>query len=154
MATYSQLNPARDIKTSRSYLNQLVDIIQFNISGSQYTKSTIVFVTGGVGPGVSSSLFQTCYDQDYTLQTANAVLDMTIGCFSGSSVVSGLNPAVDSSGKVLFISESLMMREKISMYREYAQLLLGNADSSFYAPFSGDTSANAKIDNALKDLDD
>jgi hypothetical protein len=149
MATYSTLNPSHDLKSTRSTLNQLVDCIQYNISGAQYVKSTPSFVTGGVGPGVTSSLFQTCYDQDYTLQTANPFMDITCGIFSGSTTVVDASTGVDASGKVLFGSGSIMMREKVAMYREYAQVLLGNADSSFYAPFSGDTSATAKIDNAM-----
>ena len=149
MATYSQLNPSHDLKSTRSTLNQLVDCIQFNIAGPQYVKATPTFVTGGVGPGVTSSLFQTCYDQDYTLQTANPFMDITIGCFSGSDMLKNISTGVDAAGKVLFPSESIMMREKVAMYREYSQLLLGNANSAFYAPFSGDTSAIAKIDNAM-----
>ena len=76
MATYKELS-STDIKTSRSVLNQLVDIIQEDISGSSTRKKYQVFVTGGVGPGVTSSLFQTVYDQNYTLQTANPIFDVT-----------------------------------------------------------------------------
>ena len=43
MSTFKQLNAASDIKTSRSVLNQLVDIIEEDISGSQYRKKYQVF---------------------------------------------------------------------------------------------------------------
>ena len=102
-----------DIKSSKSFLNQLVDIIETDISGSQTRKKYQVFVTGGVGPGVTSSMFQTVFDQDYTLQTANPVMDLTVGLFSGSNLVATASTGVDTSGKVLFASQSLMMREKI-----------------------------------------
>ena len=147
MATFKELTSA-DKKTTQSFLNQLVDIIQEDISGSNTRKTYQVFVTGGVGPGVTSSLFQTVYDQDFSLQTANPVFDLTVGIFSGSSGVGEVSTGVDSTGKVLFTSNSLMMREKISNYRQFSQLLLGNANSQFAAPFSG-FSATDSIDYGM-----
>ena len=70
---------ANDIQTAQSFLTQLVDVIQEDISGSTTRRKYQVFVTGGVGPGVTSSLFQTVYDQDFTLQTANPIFDVTFG---------------------------------------------------------------------------
>ena len=58
MATFKELTSA-DKKTAKSFLNQLVDVIQEDISGSTTRKKYQVFVTGGVGPGVTSSLFTT-----------------------------------------------------------------------------------------------
>jgi len=148
VSTYKQLNAAADIKSSRSNLNQLVDIIEENLSGSQFRKRYQVFVTGGIGPGVTSSLFQTCFDQDYTLQTANAFADITVGLFSGSNLVASSSTGVDTVGKILFPSQSVMMREKISNYRQFAQLLLGNADSRFTAPFT-DATVAGNINEAM-----
>jgi hypothetical protein len=148
MPTFKEITAA-DIKTSRSVLNQLVDVIQNDISGTSTRKKYQVFVTGVAGsPGVTSSLFQTVFDQDYTLQTANEVLDLTIGLFSGSATVASASSGVDSAGKILFFSQSLMMREKINIYRQYAQTLLGNADLQFSAPFSSPSTTN-NIDEAL-----
>ena len=39
---------------------------------------------------------------------------------------------VDSNGKLLFASQSMMMREKVDTYRQFASYLLGNADHAFY----------------------
>ena len=147
MATFKELTSA-DKKTAKSFLNQLVDIIQEDISGSNTRKKYQVYVTGGVGPGVTSSLFQTVFDQDFALQTSNPVFDLTVGIFSGSSEVADSTTGVDITGKVLFPSNSLMMREKISNYRQFSQILLGNADSQFAAPFSGFVD-NDLIDNAM-----
>jgi len=147
MPTFKEITAA-DIKTSRSALNQLVDVIQNDISGSNTRKKYQVFVTGGIGPGVTSSLFQTVFDQDYTLQTANEVLDLTVGLFSGSSTVAGSTTGVDSAGKLLFPSQSLMMREKINVYRQFAQTLLGDADAQFSAPFSNPATTDY-IDEAI-----
>ena len=88
MATYKELSDA-DVRSTRSYLNQLVDFVEQDISGSSSRKLYQVFVTGGIGPGVTSSLFQTVYDQDYALQTSNALFDMTVGLRSGSATVAG-----------------------------------------------------------------
>ena len=141
-----------DTRITKSTLNQLVDVIQEDISGSFTRRTYQVFVTGGIGPGVTSSLFQTVYDQDYTLQTANPIFDMTVGLFVSGNTVQTVNnggpPSVDSAGKLLFPSQSLMMREKVDIYKQFAKNLLGNADAYFTSPFdSADT--NDRIDDAL-----
>ena len=142
MATFKEF-AAEDIKTTRSFLNQLVDILGSDISGSTTRKQYQVFVTGGVGPGVTSSLFQTVFDQDFTLQTANSIFDITFGLHTGSEVVTNLNPTIDANGKYLFPQTSLMMREKLDIYRLFAQQLLGDQDAVFTAQ-SGSTSFQIK----------
>ena len=137
-----------DIKTARSFLNQLVDVIQEDISGSTTRRKMLTYVTGGIGPGVTSSLFQTVYDQDFSLQTANPVLDLTVGIFSGSSTHTDTATGVDSTGKQLFPETSLMMREKLDIYRQFAQTLLGDATSRFIAPFNSTATAD-QIDEAM-----
>jgi hypothetical protein len=133
MANFKTIS-ADDIQTSTSVLSQLVDVIQEDISGSSTRKKYQVFVTGGLGPGVTSSLFQTVYDQDFSLQTSNAVLDMTVGLYESGSTVTDCSTGTDVNGKLLFPSQSIMMREKISNYKQYAQVLLGDSAASFYAP--------------------
>ena len=151
MATFKTISSA-DIKSTRSYLNQLVDFVEQDVSSSATRKLYKVFLTSSVATaaGVTSSLFQTVYDQDYTLQTANPLFDITMGIFSGSSTVANAvsSPASDTAGKLLFPSQTLMMREKVNMYRQFAQLLLGDASLSFSAPFSS-TAADDTIDEAL-----
>jgi hypothetical protein len=142
---------AQNKRTTVSSLNQLIDVVGQDVSSSNSSstrKKYQVFVTGGVGPGVTSSLFQTVYDQDFSLQTANPMFDMTVGLFSGSNTVSVATTGEDSNGKLLFTSTSVMMREKINIYRQYAQLLLGNADGQFAAPF-GDSLVDSKINEAM-----
>lgn len=138
---------ANNIKTRRTSLNQLVDVIQEDISGSTTRRTYQVFVTGGIGPGVTSSLYQTVYDQDFTLQTSNQLFDLTVGINEGSSTVEAAKSG-QAGSKTLFRSQSIMMREKIDVYRQHASHLLGNANESFYAPF-GNTGATNKIDHAL-----
>ncbi len=147
MATFKEISAA-DVKTSRSVLNQLVDVIQEDISGSATRRSYQMWVTGGIGPGVTSSLYQTVYDQDFSLQTANAIFDLTCGLWVSGSTVVSCSSGLDSNGKMLFPSSSLMMREKVDVYKQYAANLLGNAQSSFAAPF-GSSVATEQIDAAV-----
>ena len=147
MGTFKQLSPS-DVTTKQSFLNQLVDVIQEDVSGSVTRKKYTSFITGGVGPGVTSSLFQTVFDQNFNLQTANAIFDMTIGLYSGSTIIANASTGEDSAGKILFPSESLMMREKIANYSQFAQLLMGDRTEKFYTPF-GSTTATDQVDKAL-----
>ena len=149
MATYKTIS-SNDIKTTRSNLNQLIDFVEEDVSGSATRKKYQVYVTGTSAAGdtgITSSLFHTVYDQNYQLQTANELFDMTIGLFKGSSTVSEVqtNSGAGADEKLTFKSSSLMMREKINIYRQYAQLLLGNADSEFLAP----NSSGDRINEAL-----
>ena len=147
MATFKEISAA-DIKTTRSVLNQLVDVIQEDVSGSATRKSYQQFVTGGQGPGITSSLYQTVFDQDFTLQTANPLLDMTVGLFSDGLTVLSASTGTDTNGKLLFPSQSVMMREKVEIYRQYAANLLGDPDGAFTTPF-GSTADADQVDNAL-----
>jgi len=154
MPTSKAFSPS-DVQTAQSFLTQLIDIVQEDISGSVTRRKYQVFVTGGVGPGVTSSLFQTVYDQDFSLQTSNPVFDITAGIFSGSSTVSNSSTGIESTGKLLFPSTSLMMREKVDIYHEFAQTLLGDRDRAFYSPFVNNNSADSltagtnRINNAM-----
>lgn len=146
--SYKSLSQQNDNKQRSSILNQLVDVIQEDVSSSVSRRAYQVFVTGGVGPGVTSSLFQTVYDQDFTLQTANPIFDMTVGLYVSGAAVTGSSTGQDSAGKLLFPSQTLMMREKVGIYRQYASTLLGNASAPFYAPY-GSTDVANRIDNAM-----
>jgi len=150
--SFKRISP-EDIKVSKSVLNQLVDVVQEDVSGSSTRRAYQVFVTGGIGPGVTSSLFQTVYDQDFTLQTANPIVDMTVGLWYSGSTTMDAHINDDSAGKQLFPSQSLMMREKVDIYKQYAGTLIGDVDQAFYAPFQivADPTATStnRIDDAL-----
>jgi hypothetical protein len=136
-----------NINTNKTSVQQLVDIVQTDISSvTQSTrKSYEVFTSGGVNQeAITSSLFQTVYDQEFNLGTSNPLFDISIGSFlektvsSGNTVldVNGLTPTQDGGGKLIFTNseKTPMMREKVNVYRQFAQNLLGNADSSFFLP--------------------
>lgn len=143
MATFKEF-AAEDIRTTTSFLNQLVDILGSDVSGSSTRKQYQVFVTGGLGPGVTSSLFQTVFDQDFTLQTANPIFDITYGFSTGSAYVN--NFTIDANGKYIFGANTLMMREKLDIYRLFARELLGDEESQFITQASG-----SGISNTIKE---
>ena len=105
-------------------------------------------MTGGIGPGVTSSLYQTVFDQDFSLQTANPTFDLTIGLFSSGSIVATSRQGIDSTGKAIFPSSSMMMREKTDIYKQFAQTLLGNGMTQFTAPYDA-VLATDRIDAAM-----
>jgi hypothetical protein len=146
VATFKEISAA-DVKTTRSVLNQLVDVIQEDISGSATRKSYQQFVTGGIGPGITSSLYQSVFDQDFTLQTANGLFDMTVGAYETGDLVASASTGTDANGKLLFPSQSIMMREKVDIYRQYAANLLGTSTSAFATPF-GSTNVDDQVDSA------
>lgn len=147
MSVFKEISPG-DVKSARSYLSQLIDCLQEDISGSESRRKYQVFVTGGVGPGVTSSLFQTVHDQNFTLQTSNPVFDMTVGLFPDGATVATSKTGTDAAGKELFPSSSLMMREKMDVYRQFASSLLGDSTTVFTAPFDS-TNVSDQIDAAL-----
>jgi hypothetical protein len=151
MPTYKPISRS-DIQTSTSTLTQLVDVIQEDVSGSTTRRSYEHFVTGGIGPGVTSSLYQTIYDQDFSLESANEVMDITIGIRSGSDTIANAHTETDASGKLLFPSNILMGREKVNIYKQMAQTLLGGQDYVFDAPFGSLTTTATEgttIDHAF-----
>lgn len=147
MAVFKEL-AANDFKSVRSFVDQIIDVTQDDISGSSSRQKYQHFVTGGVGPGVTSSLWQTVWDQDFTAETSNAVFDVTVGLYASGTVVASAKLGEDTNGKFLFPSQSMMMREKIFNYRQLAQKFLGDADGQFVSPH-GSTTESDKIDAAL-----
>lgn len=142
-----------------SNLNQVIDVIQEDVSGSATRRKYQTFVTGGIGPGVTSSLYQTIYDQDFTLQTANPVADMTVGLFHYNDGTNSRQNLVTinsetgytrfDNGQITFDTKhTMMMREKVNIYRQYAKLLLGDADKPFCLDGAGANNRNT-IDKTL-----
>ena len=133
MATFEFFNPQTDKKTQSDVLEQLIDVIGNDVSSSVTRRKYQVWVTGsGTSAGVTSSLFQTVFDQDFTLQTANAVFDTTVGLHITSPLVTLTTTSYDAvNDQYYFPSTSMMMREKIDIYRTFAQQLLGDSTQAF-----------------------
>ncbi len=161
----------------KSQIRQLVDILAVDIAGkdsgdveTKTRKKYEVFVTGSTH-AVKSGLFQTVFDQDNNLQTSNEMLDLAIGSYAqynagtsstdptyhirfanhGSAPITAITASVDSSNKPIFSSDTLMMREKINIYKQYAQVLLGDGSTYFTAPYDDDVTNDdaTRINHAL-----
>ena len=132
MAVFKELTQ-EDFTVENDVLDQVVDILQTDISSSLSRRQNPIWVSGGVGPGVTSSFVQTVFDQDFTQQTANPIFDITFGLSSESELVNtGSLISIDSrTGKYYFSSQSIQMREKMMIYEQFAQSLLGDATSEF-----------------------
>ena len=152
----------------KTFVRQFVDILQSDIEGVDSTRKKYeVFVTGGQNQSlVKSSLYQTIYDQDFTLSTSNALFDITLGMHLTERTVEnedgttdtvpsvgGRDYSYDSAGKLTgFDQNELMVREKVNIYRQYAQNLLGDANQYFIAPHGEavvEGSSAKKIESAL-----
>jgi hypothetical protein len=122
-----------DFTSGADGLDMIIDFLESDISSSSSRRKYQHYITGALSAsGVTSSLYQTVYDQNFTLPTANATFDITFGLSINSPLVTGSLIYKDATtGQLYFPSESLMMREKIDLYREMAQKLLGNANSEF-----------------------
>lgn len=133
MATFELFNPQTDKRTQTDTLDMLIDVIGSDVSSSVTRRKSQTWITGsGTGPGITSSLFQTVFDQDFSFQTANPVLDLTVGLHTSSVLVTATTTSYDSTNdQYYFPSSSVMMREKIDLYRTFAQQLLGNGTNVF-----------------------
>lgn len=130
--------PLTNTQTGKDYLEMVVDVINVDISGSSSRRKYQHWVSSASisVPGVTSSLYQTVYDQDFTLQTANPIMDMSIGLHTSSSTVTNYYTGIDSNGKYYFPSNTIQMREKIDNYRLHAKALLGDSSAKFQAKVS------------------
>ena len=133
MATFQFFDLQTDRRTQGDVLEQVIDVIGNDVSSSTSRRKSLVWVSGsGTGTGVTSSLVQTVFDQDYTLQTANPVFDITVGLHTSSVLVSQTTTSYDSvNDQYYFPSTSMMMREKIDLYRSFSQQLLGSKNKAF-----------------------
>jgi len=149
MAVYTEFS-ALDVTTTTDFLHQPIDVLQEDISSDVNRRQYQVFVTGAVG-SVTSSLYHTVYDQDFTLQTANAIFDMTVGLFADDTqdYYSDNLETTDTAGKEIFGSDTLMMREKLDLYRSFAQTLLGDSSKPFTIPTGSNGASTKNINHAL-----
>jgi hypothetical protein len=131
MATFKEFDVS-EVRTDTDVLDIYVDFIQSDISSSINRRQFQLWTSGGLGPGITSSLYQTVFDQDFSLQTANAMFDITFGLSRQSGLVTGSLLYEDSTtGKLYFPTSSVQVEQKIHLYRLFAQKLLGDADSEF-----------------------
>lgn len=128
MSTYKDI-PEDNIDVSVSELNQIVDVLGNYIKDGNNTIQT--FTQLGL-----SGTFQTVYDQDFTSITANKIFDLTYG----QAETSRLTGSAGAGTRDLEV--------KTQIYRQFAQTLLGSADSVFTVPFLS-SSATSEMKECL-----
>jgi len=144
-----------NINNTKSSVKQLVDIVQSDIASIDSTtrKSYEVFTSGATGlNSITSSLHQTVFDQDFTLGTSNPLFDITVGSLmeiSGNEIKINGETSPNGQGSVYSFDGSgklndpgnntAMVREKVNIYKQFAQSLLGDANGAFFTPHGAES---------------
>lgn len=135
----------RDTTTDKSSINQMSDFLESDILDN--VRRYEVYEKPAASDSsvkLISSLYQTVLDQPLeNSAVANELFDITIGSYASYNsadntyTVNGQTVNVDSAGK-LYVdnagSESTQhfnIREKVGIYRQFAQMLLGDASRQF-----------------------
>ena len=114
--SFKELDQSTDVSTQLSAINEVIPVTGSFFSGSDafFVKT---FVNIASGSAVSGGFWETVYDGSPTSVSASALMDLTYGQSSAS-----LNAV---------FSETFLNNEKQRVYREMAQLLLGDVNSVF-----------------------
>ena len=148
---------AKDSSSEKSVIKQMADILESDITDN--VRRYEVYEKPNASDStkiLKSSLFQTVLDQPLeNSAVANELFDITMGTYAqynsetNNYTVLGKTVSVDNAGK-LFVADGdsesdkhYNVREKISIYRQFAQMLLGDADKQFTTKASVDESAVA-----------
>jgi hypothetical protein len=150
---YVKIDDSSNQSPKETSVYQYIDVLQSDITSTANRKNYEVFVTGAADrANVTSTLYQTIYDQDFTLSTSNPLFDLTFGLYKSDVTndnneifprVNGKDYSYDAEGKIVgFSDDELMIREKVNIYRQFAQNLLGNANSVFVTPHGEEENEN------------
>lgn len=113
--SFKSFNPADDFATVSTAINEVIQITGSLIAGNVKTYRNIASGSSGIDQG---GYFQTIYDSSPTSSLSTALFDVTYGIATGS-VYNVTVTTTSSRG------------EKVKMYRQISQNLLGNPDSVF-----------------------
>lgn len=113
--SFKSFNPADDFATVSTAINEVIQITGSLIAGNVKTYRNIASGSSGIDQG---GYFQTIYDSSPTSSLSTALFDVTYGIATGSVY----NVAVTTTSS---------RGEKVKMYRQISQNLLGNPDSVF-----------------------
>jgi hypothetical protein len=117
--SFKTFDLANDVASIVSSINEVVTISSSIYSNNQNVKFFRNIASASAGPGYDlGGYWQSAFDASPTSSLSTALFDMTYGYATSSAVNL---PATPSSSQ----------NEKIKMYRHFASVLLGNADSTF-----------------------
>lgn len=114
--SFKELDQSTDITTQLTAINEVIPLSGGFFSGSDgfYVK-TYENITSG--SAVSGGFWQTIFDGSPTSISSSALIDLTYGHSTGSALAG--------------YSETFLNGEKERIYKQMAQILLGNKDSLF-----------------------
>jgi hypothetical protein len=114
--SFKELDQSTDVSTQLSVVNEIIPLTGTFFSGSpnSFVKT---YENIASGSAVSGGFWETIYDGAPTSVSASALVDLTYGQSSGSVKAQ--------------YSETFLNAEKQRVYREMAQLLLGDAGALF-----------------------
>jgi hypothetical protein len=113
--SFRELDQSTDVSTQLSVVNEIIPLTGTFFSGSNaYVQKYINIASGSA---VSGGFWESIYDGSPTSVSSSALVDLTFG-FSSASLNAGF-------------SETFLSTEKQRVYRQMAQLLLGNANGVF-----------------------
>jgi len=125
-----------DIQSTRTKLHEAIPVTGTILSGTYTMPAAPPAATSEENiKDYTHGLFQSVYDYPYLSSSANHILDLTVGYSTGSDLSS---------------SVSVQNAQKIQMYNQMAQVLVGYDTSGNIRPFDedGDLGSGTKLESA------
>ena len=131
MATSFKTLQASDIQQARTKLHEAIPLTGTIVSGTYLLANQSTNVKN-----YTHGMFQSVYDYPYLSSSANHIFDITLGV----SADSALSNSIMQQGK-----------QKIQLYNQMAQILVGHDATGSIRPFDadGDLSSGAKFKDAF-----
>lgn len=113
--SFKEFDQSTDISSQLSVVNEVIPLTGTFFSGTDFYVKNYINITSG--SAVSGGFFETVYDGAPSSISSSALIDLTFGISSGSSLYG--------------FSETFLKTEKNRVYKQMAKLLLGSEDSLF-----------------------
>ena len=132
---FKQLNSATDVAVTKTILHEAIPL-----TGAISRYQTGAYAEANI-KNYSHGQFQSVYDYPYLSSSSNHIFDVTIGITS-DSYCSGAAASGSNSG--------LQLKQKINMYSQHAQVLMGYS-GSVIRKFESDLSLDLDTTNTMKE---
>jgi|21_taG_2_1085346.scaffolds.fasta_scaffold06126_5 hypothetical protein len=130
MATSFKTLGNGDIQSTRNKLHESIPITGSITSGTYVDFSGGRFPNGSNIKNYAHGMFQSCFDYPYLSSSANHIFDLTVGYSTAAQSLS-------SSAVRATAGAAVQMEQKINMYNQMAQVLVGYDATGSIKPFSG-----------------
>jgi hypothetical protein len=130
MATSFKTLGNGDIQSTRNKLHESIPITGSITSGTYVDFSGGKFPNGSNIKNYAHGMFQSCFDYPYLSSSANHIFDLTVGYSTAAQSLS-------SSAVRATAGAAVQMTQKINMYNQMAQVLVGYDATGSIKPFSG-----------------